>query len=74
MTKLEQLVAYQANANAIAFKVLVEALVANGALRDGQIQDELRATIVGMNEPARPDLLMLSDLLEVLEEAFPKSH
>ena len=45
-----QAIAYTANYASVVFKIMIECLEKNGALRPGQVQTALRATI------AHPDI------------------
>lgn len=75
MDPLQILVGYQQNAVHMALKQLVECLVNNGSLREGQFEQALRNTIEHEDaESGRPDYLILSDLLALLEGELPKAH
>ena len=48
-----QAIAYTANYASVVFKIMIECLEKNGALRPGQVQTALRATIA---HPKRNDI------------------
>ncbi len=63
-----QAIAYTANYASVVFKILIECLEKNGALRPGQVQKALRATIAHPKaEPHRLDFVLLAELLNELE-------
>jgi hypothetical protein len=63
-----QAIAYTANFATVTFKILIECLEKNGALRPGQLQTALRGTIGHPKaERNRLDYVLLADLLKQLE-------
>ena len=67
---------YHANFTAMAIHALVNCLKENGALRSGQVEQILRATIDNAgNESTRLDYVLLQDLLKRLEgHPEPTTH
>ena len=63
-----QAIAYTANYSSIVFKIMIECLEKNGALRPGQVQTALRATIGHPKaERHRLDYVLLLGLLKQLD-------
>jgi hypothetical protein len=61
---------YVANFTTVTFKILIECLEKNAALRPGQIRTALRGTIAHPNaERDRLDYQMLADLLKRLDSS-----
>lgn len=67
--KIDELVAYQLSALNIAIKQLNDCLERNGSLSPGQFPDAIRATIERAgSQRERPDYVLLSDLLRLLDD------
>jgi hypothetical protein len=65
-----QAIQYVGNFTAVAFKILIECLEKNGALRPGQIRMALRGTIAHPQaERDRLDYQLLADLLKRLDDS-----
>jgi hypothetical protein len=63
-----QAIAYTANYASVVFKIMIECLEKNGALRPGQVQTALRATIGHPKaERNRLGFVLLAGLLNQLE-------
>jgi hypothetical protein len=63
-----QAIAYTANYASVVFKIMIECLEKNGALRPGQVQTALRATIGHPKaERNRLDYVLFAGLLKQLE-------
>jgi hypothetical protein len=61
---------YVANFTTVTFKILIECLEKNGALRPGQIRTALRGTVAHPNaERDRFDYQLLADLLKRLDSS-----
>ena len=63
-----QAIAYTANYASVVFKIVIECLEKNGALRPGQVQTALRATLGHPKaERQRLDYVLLAGLLSQLD-------
>jgi hypothetical protein len=63
-----QAIAYTANYASVVFKIMIECLENNGALRPGQVPTALRATLGHPKaERQRLDYVLLAGLLSQLE-------
>ena len=70
-----QAIGYVANFTTVAFKILIECLEKNGALRPGQIRTALRGTIAHPQaERGRLDYQMLADFLKRLDDSGESRH
>ena len=68
-----QAIGYTANATATTFSLLVRCLESTGALKEGEFEARLRATIEHPDAArSRLDYLQLQTLLEMLENKIPK--